>query len=340
MELRPRHLLVCAVAAGGLHAAAAALLWPEEHVGAIGAGVGGVSVSLLPAGGVVGGAAAVPPEEVAAEETLMEAAAPLDAVKQMLEPAPIESVSETVPEPVSAAPSDVLEAAVVTERVAVNPVVATSAVAAAPAPIIEAIAALEAVEPSSPPEQVPPSDPVAAANPRQAAPAAAVKPVKRPTRRRQTAKQPAIKHTPPEQTAAKQAVSAKQTAQKGPEALRAMGDAANAGVIDGARQGADGGGDPGAKRDYMSQIAALLMRQRRYPRRARSRGEEGVGELLFVLGANGHVLRAELTSSSGHLLLDKEILALLERAAPLPPIPPEVGVQQMTLRVPIAFNLR
>jgi len=44
--------------------------------------------------------------------------------------------------------------------------------------------------------------------------------------------------------------------------------------------------------------------------------------------------------SSGSNLLDRETLALVERAQPLPPPPPEVSGSQIAVVVPIRYNAR
>lgn len=106
------------------------------------------------------------------------------------------------------------------------------------------------------------------------------------------------------------------------------------------RRDASGGGDPGAKRDYLARVAAQLSRRKRYPSRARSRREEGVGRLYILIGADGRVLRSQLRSSTGHEPLDQEILSMLRRAQPFPPIPSDVGARRLELVVPIRFALR
>lgn len=100
------------------------------------------------------------------------------------------------------------------------------------------------------------------------------------------------------------------------------------------------GGNPGARNDFMAQIAAILAANKRYPRRARSRRQEGVGTLHFVLDETGQLLDARLTESTGYNLLDDEILALAKRAEPFPPPPPEAGSTPMQMTVPIEFRLR
>lgn len=70
------------------------------------------------------------------------------------------------------------------------------------------------------------------------------------------------------------------------------------------------------------------------------RGEQGVVLVVFALDRQGGVSDAHIERSSGHSLLDEEVLALLQRAAPLPPIPPEIAGARLEITVPIAFTLR
>jgi protein TonB len=118
------------------------------------------------------------------------------------------------------------------------------------------------------------------------------------------------------------------------------GDAGGSAGAAGAGQTASAGGNPGARRDYMQTIAAILAREKRYPRRARLRRAEGTGHLRFTLDASGRVVAQSLARSTGHDSLDAEIAALLRRAAPLPPIPAEVGRDELEILVPIQFRLR
>lgn len=91
---------------------------------------------------------------------------------------------------------------------------------------------------------------------------------------------------------------------------------------------------------FRDRLAAYLARYKRYPRAAQVRGEQGVALVAFVLDRQGGVSGAHIERSSGHALLDEEVLALLQRAAPLPPIPPEIAGARLTITVPIAFTLR
>ena len=52
------------------------------------------------------------------------------------------------------------------------------------------------------------------------------------------------------------------------------------------------------------------------------------------------MLSARLERSSGFPLLDEEVLALIQRAQPLPPPPAEVAGDRFELLVPVAFSIQ
>ncbi len=81
--------------------------------------------------------------------------------------------------------------------------------------------------------------------------------------------------------------------------------------------------NPDAVPNWKSQLVARLERYKRYPPEAQSRGEQGVAQLAFSVDRSGGVHHARIVRSSGSSLLDAATLALVERAAPLPPPPPE-----------------
>lgn len=94
-----------------------------------------------------------------------------------------------------------------------------------------------------------------------------------------------------------------------------------------------------AQGDYAARVRAWLEAHKTYPRKARQRREEGVAEIFLVLDRKGRVLRGELVRGSGHALLDAEVLAMLDRAAPFPPAPREVFGERLELSAVIDFHL-
>jgi protein TonB len=98
--------------------------------------------------------------------------------------------------------------------------------------------------------------------------------------------------------------------------------------------------NPDAVPNWKSQLVARLERYKRYPSQAQSRGEQGVAQLAFSVDRSGGVHNARIVRSSGSSLLDEATLALVERAAPLPPPPPEISGAQIAIVVPIRYNMR
>lgn len=91
--------------------------------------------------------------------------------------------------------------------------------------------------------------------------------------------------------------------------------------------------------DYLGTLQRWLARHQHYPTAASERGWQGVVELAFVIDRNGQVSDPRVASSSGHAVLDRAALDMLARAAPLPPVPPQMAQDTLRLRVPISFNL-
>jgi len=98
--------------------------------------------------------------------------------------------------------------------------------------------------------------------------------------------------------------------------------------------------NPDAMPNWKSQLVARLERYKRYPSQAQSRGEQGVAQLAFSVDRRGGVHHIRIVHSSGSSLLDEATLALVERAAPLPPPPPEVPGAQIAIVVPIRYSIR
>lgn len=96
--------------------------------------------------------------------------------------------------------------------------------------------------------------------------------------------------------------------------------------------------DPDALPNWKSQLVARLERYKRYPSEAQSRGEQGVAQLAFSVDRGGGVHDARIVHSSGSSLLDRETLALIERAQPLPPPPAAAAGAQIAVVVPIRYN--
>jgi protein TonB len=87
-------------------------------------------------------------------------------------------------------------------------------------------------------------------------------------------------------------------------------------------------------------VAAHLQRFKQYPAASKAAGERGVSRLSFSLGRGGQVLSSRIAGSSGHAALDAETLAMVRRAQPFPPFPPDLKHVTLSFSVPVSFSIR
>jgi protein TonB len=100
------------------------------------------------------------------------------------------------------------------------------------------------------------------------------------------------------------------------------------------------GGAPHVERSWQTLLMRKLQQFKRYPNGAQARGEQGVALLAFSVDRDGRVLNRKIVRSSGHADLDNEVLAMIERAQPLPAFPHSMTANELSLTVPIRFSLR
>ncbi|WP_119166570.1 energy transducer TonB [Algihabitans albus] len=304
-----------------------AVLWQAPESGAQQAGIGGIEISLGPAGGAPGGPAAETPD---AEEA--EAVAPAEAAQ---DPAPTE-VTAVPPDPV---------------RPEVEPLEVPQAIEPEVAEPVEALVAevpeVEPVEAETPvvPIEEPLSEPPL---PEEPQPEEAVAetvvtpplPPRRPPPQQVAQSQPeAVTENPPAQAPA--AETPDQTAALTPTAPGADGrSGTQASPNAGSANDTSGGGMPGAEADYMALLQAWLEKHKEYPRRAQVRRQQGTALLYFVMDRDGQVIEYRLQESSGYELLDREVSEMIKRAQPLPKMPDDLAQARLELVVPVQFFLR
>lgn len=308
-----RHWCLALGTALAIHAGVAlAMTWPDPpRSGAQMPGLAGLEVSLGAAGGSPG---AIEPVAAPAAATL-----------------PVEPVQELVAREDATPVEAVVAADIPVETVEAEPVETVEPTAA-----VEPVEIVEAIE--EPQVETVVAEAVAA-EPTEPAPV----PANKPEVPQAVPTQPV---SPAETMAAVADLEVAGETVEGPsesEPAAAAGSAApGAGVDTGASAGDDtaGGGTPGAVADYYALLQAWLEQHRRYPQRARERKQEGVAYVFFVLDMQGHVLERRLERSSGFPLLDEEVLAMVARADPMPPIPGDMGRSSLSIVVPVAFTLR
>jgi periplasmic protein TonB len=91
--------------------------------------------------------------------------------------------------------------------------------------------------------------------------------------------------------------------------------------------------------DYQRRLLEHIEPFRRYPEAANRGGVRGTVELMFEIDRAGRVLGVWVMRSSGSDLLDLAAIETVRRAAPLPPIPPQLP-DQVTVSLPVTFNLK
>lgn len=94
-----------------------------------------------------------------------------------------------------------------------------------------------------------------------------------------------------------------------------------------------------SRESYFNTLLAQLNRYKQYPLAARVARKQGVVLLHFVMDSQGKVSSFQIAKSSGHKELDNEVLALIQRAQPLPPLPADFATRTLDVVVPIAFTL-
>jgi periplasmic protein TonB len=88
--------------------------------------------------------------------------------------------------------------------------------------------------------------------------------------------------------------------------------------------------------EWEKQIFDRLAGQRRFPPQAR--GQSGIARVAFTIDRSGNLISEKLVQSTGSPLLDTEAIAMVKRAQPFPPPPPEAGEDRPMFELPIVFD--
>lgn len=100
------------------------------------------------------------------------------------------------------------------------------------------------------------------------------------------------------------------------------------------------GGAGGDKSRYISQVKQWIQLHQEYPEAAREAGQEGVVLIFLKVGRDGQALEYRIMQSTGHPLLDAEIVLAVARSLPLPEIPDTVEQVPLKLILPFSFSLK
>lgn len=98
--------------------------------------------------------------------------------------------------------------------------------------------------------------------------------------------------------------------------------------------------DPAVAQTYEQQLLSWLNQYKQYPKLALRRGIEGDCVVRIVIDRSGRVQSSSLEVSSKNNLLDREALAMVERANPFPAPPQEVPGRTLEYVIPVSFDLQ
>ena len=93
-------------------------------------------------------------------------------------------------------------------------------------------------------------------------------------------------------------------------------------------------------RRWETELVAHIERFKRYPPDARARGDQGVTRVTFTVDRDGWVRGTRIVQSSGSPELDREALAMLARAQPVPRPPEHALTDELSFVIPVRFNIR
>lgn len=91
---------------------------------------------------------------------------------------------------------------------------------------------------------------------------------------------------------------------------------------------------------WQRQVVVHLNQFKRYPPDARRRHDQGDVQLAFTIDRSGRVMTRSIRGASGSVALDEAALELLERAAPLPPPPPQIAGASVELSLPVEYRMK
>ena len=97
--------------------------------------------------------------------------------------------------------------------------------------------------------------------------------------------------------------------------------------------------NPQVVSNYSNLLRAHIAKHKKYPRIAQRRKMQGEVVIAIQIGGDGSLISKNIQKSSGHKVLDKEGMNMMEKSKPFP-VPPDTLKNSVTnVVVPIAFNL-
>jgi protein TonB len=92
-------------------------------------------------------------------------------------------------------------------------------------------------------------------------------------------------------------------------------------------------------RGYRLAVATQAKRFKRYPAQAMASGWEGSAEIRVEVGSDGRPRAATVVRSSGHELLDRAALAMIDAGALRARLPESLRGKSFAVVLPVVFSL-
>lgn len=94
-----------------------------------------------------------------------------------------------------------------------------------------------------------------------------------------------------------------------------------------------------ARNRYGNSLWGAISKHKKYPKIAAMRNWQGEAIVELELDGNGKLKSKRITQSSGHEVLDRQALEMVEKALPLPAPPDALRGTSFTITVPVPFKL-
>jgi len=91
---------------------------------------------------------------------------------------------------------------------------------------------------------------------------------------------------------------------------------------------------------YTRLIKESILRQWRYPRKAKEYLIEGSMTAVFSLIEQGEMVKISISETSGHEILDQEAIGAITRAAPFPPFPEDITAKRLNIVAKFDYRLK
>jgi len=91
---------------------------------------------------------------------------------------------------------------------------------------------------------------------------------------------------------------------------------------------------------WQKKVVKLVSEKQVYPRAAMSKELEGRARVKVSIDRTGAITSYELVQSTGHELLDAEVIKLMDRINPLPAPPASLSDDSLTFILPLSWVLQ